>query len=305
MMAKLTLGLIALISLLLAVSPDFSQESPSFWQEDDWSAHLRLNSAEDSYQYFKEIHANESFEAHTAAHQFGQALYDIYGLRGMSVCDQDFGGGCLHGYIGQMVIVDGTGHLDSIIKECELVNPDNILDCRHGIGHGLQLIFGYSENALGQALNSCKEKFYATNYDESLDPTKQCYHGVFMEYNQQNITHGDIFTHREFNDDNLYNPCDVLDEEYKSACYYRLVRLWVISHSSENPIKLYPEIGDWCESMPDLNQLESCQRGLWTTITSYGGVDDFDTATEVCEATFDKHDAYSSCIAEVSDFFSS
>lgn len=267
--------------------------------ESDWVAYLEDHSGEEAYAYFKQLHAGKSFAAHTAAHEFDKALYTVHGTAGITVCDAEFKGGCMHGLAGQMLLLDGVEKWPEFIKICSEAEGENIIDCRHSVGHGFMILKDYSHEAMLQALQRCREAFYLKDQSAGEDEHRECYHGVFMEYNQQNVGHENITTYRELDLTQPYYPCDVLDEEYKKACYHRLTRLWVLAQPHEEDHVLFRILGRWCREMVDSVYENTCDSGISTTITSYAEIREQSKAEAMCREAFTDTQKQLQCFALV------
>ena len=81
--------------------------------------------------------------------------------------------------------------------------------CVHGIGHGLMAWTSYE---LNDALEICKE------LSEGVDQ-RSCYSGIFME-NVIGGLSGSIGHFPEYLSDDPHFPCNAIDAEYVTACYF-------------------------------------------------------------------------------------
>lgn len=96
---------------------------------------------------------------HIAAHTFGEALYDVEGLAGFSVCDNDFSQGCFHQFFGSSVQAEG---IDTSLRETKglcaaQARIEDRRTCEHGLGHGILGYLGYDLKNLTGALSMCKK----------------------------------------------------------------------------------------------------------------------------------------------------
>lgn len=296
------LGMIVVISPMFSWPVEFDHRDIINWTEVEWMQYMRHHTAKDSHDRLQRGLFGKTFEGHTPGHEFGHALYEIFEERGMPICDSSYYGGCLHEYNARMILDQGADKVLDAVETCREVwgerDPSNLQNCHHGIGHAFLMMFGYNETGLKQALEYCRKEVYANVADGQ---SKECYDGAFMDFNQQNITHQSLFTHRDFDPTNPYYPCDVVEAEYRSSCYYRLTRLWVVAHDAGSRAEQYAVLGNWCRNMPDQQLLDICRLGVNSSIVTYGGAQNMDEATEACRAAYTEPDGYDSCLIKVED----
>ena len=99
-----------------------------------------------------------------------------------------------------------VAHLCPIDKEN--VNWMHERDCIHGIGHGLTKLYNYNTTA---AVSNCNE-FMA------LWAQSACSRGIFMENNDHFMKTGK----GDYDEKEIYAPCDKTVEKFAPQCYYYL-----------------------------------------------------------------------------------
>ncbi len=296
------LRLVMAMAFGLVVSGVPASEGSSFplqpTTEAQWREYMQVHTARESYKQFRFMHGQDDISTHTKAHQFGHALFAVFGSEAMGVCGDAISGGCLHGYLSKMIIDQGIESVSEIIALCKEGRADATFDnCEHSAGHALLYAYGYTEGNLSDALELCTKNFP----DDATDTlqSNQCYHGAFMEFYQKNTEHSDTVTTRPFDESNPYTPCDTLDLRYKDICYYRLTQLWVLAGQAEAGTQLYEKLGTWCRAIPDGASLPACQLGLQLGIATYRHVTNPTEGTSLCEAAFPPGTALSDCLLTI------
>lgn len=174
---------------------------------------------------------------HTAAHLFGELLYDQFGLHGLGFCTPAFNDGCYHAFLGKALAKEGAGIFPRIAQLCADSGPAES-HCYHGAGHGIVSFFGYEEKDLLPALNVC-DTF-------SSKGANSCLGGVFMEYNFWLLRHGpNIFSGdmRPAGKD-INEPCITIPQKFRASCYFSQPDWWKsIFHSD------YQKVGELCSTL--------------------------------------------------------
>lgn len=155
-------------------------------------------------------------DCHMPAHRAGRFAYSIYSTEAFRSIASECHAGGFHGAVEAYFKEHGTAHLADDVKvicRSEL-NQFFSHQCMHGIGHGLMAASNYD---LPHALENCT-------------PLKEwqssCWTGVFME----NIVGGldgheghqekHAASAKHYLNDDPHYPCTIVDEQYKSACYF-------------------------------------------------------------------------------------
>lgn len=114
---------------------------------------------------------------HLIAHALGQILYEQQGVKGITVCDNNFGNGCSHAIVINEFVKRGVSAVHTIAETCRNAPGGTVsyVMCFHGVGHG---VLGYTNYDMPQALELCKKfKLYKTSDTEY----RECIGGVVME----------------------------------------------------------------------------------------------------------------------------
>jgi hypothetical protein len=120
--------------------------------------------------------------------------------------------------------------------------------CEHGIGHGVLEYFGH-EN-LVRALEGCRKI--------AKNPQSGCYKGVFMEYNVPSVLEGGKNNRiRYFDESNPFDPCYLLENEFRYACYFQLPQWWEKVMNED-----YGRIGVLCNEVSDAELKDACYKGV-------------------------------------------
>ncbi len=244
-----------------------------------WKEQIARIGAQAAYNEFAVSVASSSIELqHTGAHDFGAALFDQEGMKGLAICDARFSYGCFHEFLGRAISKLGLGAVERLNQGCMDALPQSVLSCQHGIGHGVLAYLGYDEKALSEALQVC----HGLPYN---DPIGGCYGGVFMEYNVRTML-GRSGALRDIQSDTMLAPCDSLSEEYASACYFWQPQLWHQTFIAEGATTsvAFKRMGSLCESLKGDAYLRDCFEGIGNIIAPSA---DFDgrKAAILCDST--------------------
>ncbi len=210
---------------------------------------------------------------HAVAHVFGKELYKSVGSIGVSVCDGSFAFGCFHGFFNAAIGKNGPKEVLEIDQMCiKKFGADNI-GCQHGIGHGVAEYFGPKK--IDQSLQICKSL-------EWKYKLMGCSGGVFMEYLMPTLgddNPGSVSV-IPLNESNPYEPCNVLDEFYRSECYYNLGLYY--SHTTNSHIQSLT----LCEDVINSIYKKTCLLGLGNGYFTTNGRD-IKKTIEICSKAKD------------------
>lgn len=210
-------------------------------------------SAVGAFEFFKTENAKRPVPAqHTAAHLFGEVLYEKKGLEGLSVCDGSFGFGCFHTLIGLAIADHGTGVVKDLDAACITAYGPGGTGCFHGLGHGLLSYFGYTNIGADRALSLCGTLSWQR-------PLGGCADGVFMEYNFRTMEADPSKQYRPFTEADTYEPCLSLSM-YAEGCYFGLPAWWATA--LPNDTSLPARLGALCEGVATGDLKRSCYRGI-------------------------------------------
>lgn len=222
--------------------------------KEEWKKVIKEEGGEVAYSKFLKVANQSEIEPHEQAHAFGEALYEIEGITGLSFCDSSFEFGCYHSFFGVAVQQEGIGVLPKFNEACTTKYGERNLPCQHGIGHGV-LVYTDYEN-LNQALELCETI--------STLPTGGCSSGVFMEYNFHTMDESTDGYVRDVKDD-LYEPCNTMPERFQPSCYLEQVQWWQTIFNSD-----FKHIGNLCNVLPQASaNYTACFNGIGNYIAAF------------------------------------
>jgi hypothetical protein len=252
------IGVLAVVSLLL-LSKNFESKRPS--SREGYGAYvvalLKRHEPKEAFAVLKKDFSSAAQEeAHTAAHEFGHALYQWAGQNSFSICDGSFGFGCFHTFIPAAIDDKGVSVVSALDQECIKAFGPLSLGCFHGIGHGLMAYHGYSKRGLNDALSLCETLSWKRPYGGCRD-------GVFMEYNFR-TAEGSVLPTRELLESSRFEPCDAVGKSSREACFFSLPTWWEASLSKEEGrvAWMYAQCGKLVEK-----DSEACLRGMGYALT--------------------------------------
>ncbi len=185
------------------------------------------------YGKLKDNYMTSSIQ-HGVAHVFGELLYEVDGLAGVSVCDTSLFYGCFHAFMAKAVAENGLETLSEINLYClEKFGMEN--GCQHGLGHAVMQYRGL--DSLTQALEDCSKFEVGSG---------SCMEGVFMEFNLPIVegAGGVEVTVREVINGDYYYPCFSVREDSRDECFFELPRWWM-RVENEDLVK----VGQLCERL--------------------------------------------------------
>ena len=164
----------------------------------------------------------EPTSAHQITHTVGRTTGERFGLTGEAFlqCPTDFDYGCHHGFFeaGLAVVSVPAEFIEQTCKSMPDVPPYAKTACYHGSGHALVMNYSYG---LYEPLEQC-------DMLEHEHRRHDCYSGVFMENvgGAQGRKISDEIDNG-FRNDDLFAPCNTLDERHKTLCYQSQVSYWM------------------------------------------------------------------------------
>lgn len=242
-----------------------------------WESRIKAVGGIAAYQEFAQSVANLTPQKqHSAAHEFGGALYKTLGVAGLSVCDTRFSYGCYHEFLGEAIATLGLSSVTSLNEACFAALDERGLACQHGIGHGVAAYEGYTDEALLRSLAVCDT--LAHN-----DPVGGCVGGAFMEYNMRTML-GDDGVIRPDTGNELH-PCDLLAGTHKEACVFWQTQWWNISlrHPVPNAAARFAQLGARCDEFGTTFKRQ-CYEGVGNITTPDAKFDPAQTIV-LCKAT--------------------
>ena len=113
---------------------------------------IRSVGGERAYNRLADAVANLSADdQHEYGHLFGDALYKVEGLKGITVCDTRFSYGCFHQILSDAMITYGPSAVTMLDQKCKAVLQDAYLSCQHGLGHGIMVSIGLNKEGYDEA----------------------------------------------------------------------------------------------------------------------------------------------------------
>jgi hypothetical protein len=216
-----------------------------------------LGGAQAYHKFKKKNQLLKTTAQHNSAHVFGEALYSSLGLKGITICDDDFNYGCYHSVIGNTLGREGLDKIEEINEECATTNE--FLKCQHGIGHGIVTYLGYDSDNLKQSLEICDTL-------KNRDHIGGCFTGVFMEYNFQTMLSEDAKI-RNFDKEAPLSPCDTLPTNFQDPCLFEQANWWLQVLPGDLTQKI-TRIDQYCRDL-SVNQHEACYTGLGVHYPTY------------------------------------
>ena len=163
-------------------------------------------------------YAEVGYYCHGPAHHLGMFLYETTQNLTKTLefaAKRDCGGAMYHGgienyFLSEMILNKGDADEIEFTHICVTLADDakkmKRVECAHGIGHGLAKVYDYD---VFSGVKRC---------DELSDPTERriCYEGLFMA----NVVAYTEIGGGTFDKDDLFYPCNKLDDKYAGACFY-------------------------------------------------------------------------------------
>ena len=164
--------------------------------------------------------------AHNIQHEAGLYLYDTRGIEGIVLCKPTFRYACHHAFVIEAIAERGQKAIPEIMKRCSTEGRFVATQCAHGIGHGFEALYEYSD--LPRAIRDCRSGIGTSS------PTNLywCFAGIFME-NAIGFHEGAPSPYRLYNASDPFYPCN---EKFVK----KMARRACLIVQSENTLYLYP-----------------------------------------------------------------
>ncbi len=227
-----------------------------------WSALIERDGAEKAREeYLRVTKTVTPVSQHSAAHAFGRALYEQFGVEGLRYCDVEYRGGCIH----EMIARDFLDEEDPLSSASQCVEYEISVACEHALGHGFAAFFGYDEEGLRKGLARCTEIGAA-------EMIHGCAFGVFMEYYFKDLQGPSV---QDPDSTNAYELCGSFEGISRSACFYNISTLWFLSKEGSADGEAWPfEIAQRCRDLPDMGtDRVDCAAGVGRSIASLGTIE--------------------------------
>lgn len=130
-----------------------------------------------AYEVLKIAPIPPNIDMHLMGHVVGDILYKQQGMKGITVCTQDFRNACSHSIVVGLLLEKGEGVLPQIGQVCRQAPGGSgaYTMCFHGLGHG---ILAYTNYDLAKAAQLCaKTSTRGADGEEAV----QCIGGTIME----------------------------------------------------------------------------------------------------------------------------
>ena len=241
-------------------------------EKEGWERRLSKEDIKKVYDDFKQFYNDATPDSqHFLAHTFGEMLFKIEGISGLPFCDYTFGGGgCFHELVSISIHENGFANISDLAQQCvELDSKRGILECKHGIGHGLLFYLGYTYTDVLESLHQCVNMSNIPKMSQD-NFVRGCVGGVFMEYNA-NFSFDENGAQRVFDASRPYNFCDSLESSLGPACYFWMAQWWNISLFEFKD--KYETISDLCSGVEDQENRKWCFYGMGHTVVPDSGWD--------------------------------
>lgn len=287
-------SLLALMCVLVIFTEPREQMSQT--EESYWEQQINTLGGVGALEKFADavvsLNANEQ---HLKAHMFGGALYDQLGAKGISVCDTRFSYGCFHELLGRAIAELGLSSLAELNDVCIDRLGEDAHFCQHGLGHGIQTYFGYTQADVRDAMRVCKDLPHN-------DAIGGCAGGIFMEYNFRTMLAEDGEVRQ---DDNIFTPCDTLEKGAMSSCFFWQSEWWYAHLSHNEMYNDFHTLGKYCEKV--VNKYgeafrELCFRGIGN-VTPQASNFNLQKSRQLCAEVSDTAQDVSNCIQQAETFF--
>jgi hypothetical protein len=194
---------------------------------------------------------DEQTTCHDIAHHLAHFLFEYFDRdvsEALSHVDSTCGNALYHGIIEYSLIDQmNSKNIDrddvDITSTCKNIgsSPTTNLhtQCVHGIGHAIAQLY---EHDVFEGIKRCDDL-------ELLSEQDMCYDGFFMDNDHENFfTKGG-----DFDKDDIYYPCNKLDEKYKERCYF-FQGYYILRENG----KSYEPSLEQCSNLPDEKYIGKC-----------------------------------------------
>lgn len=199
----------------------------------------------------REKYKDEPYDAqHMSLHYFGEMLYELKGVSGLSLCEDWYGFGCYHGFLLVAIEYEGYEIVPDLDSAC-IERHGHTMEtetCQHGIGHGLTE--ASARNPL-KAIEAC-------DLVADVYPKLGCASGVFMEYfaPTESDKRTQAWMRPPFDKDNPLNVCSEFTGLSLATCLFEIQSWW------QDVGKLTPQnVEALCNSVDDQEAREFCLIG--------------------------------------------
>jgi hypothetical protein len=228
------------------------------------------------------------YPCHEIGHHLGMWLNAYVGdpLEALEIAKQQCGGSIFHGIIQNYLQIQKFKNISlddiDIHEICSRFKNEssfiNRWQCLHGLGHGLADIYNYD---IKTAINRCDE------FEPGLEQIS-CSKGIFM----QNVVHWAETGNGDFEEEDLYYPCNVSPSKYAPSCYhYHITYMAAMSGGARVQI---PDAFDLCDGITPEEEIKFCYYGMGRQMQSRTYLD-WERALFLCQQG-DRKDLHPYCL---------
>ena len=217
---------------------------------------------------------DKKYACHKVGHHLGMWLYGHIGDLGESLKEAKMicGGAIYHGVIQNFFAIEHFKDADpsqiDFVDMCPNIkgHPYSIdrWQCLHGLGHGLTVFY---DNDVFEAVKICEQ--FEPGWEQI-----SCSKGVFMQNVVENIQRDE----GEFDENDIYYPCNKVDEKWAPQCYHYHTT-YILKQNKLNVFDSYDE----CDGIEPDEFVVYCYHGLGRQFeaNTKGRVEN---AVQLCEA---------------------
>ena len=230
---------------------------------------------------------DEKVTCHQNAHHLGHFLFEYFDRdveKALANTNNKCGNALYHGVLEDSLLGEIRSENTSledldVTSTCINVgdSPDsNVrLQCLHGMGHAIVMAYDYD---LFNAIKRCDDFQTFAEQDMCLD-------GAFMQNHVENFNNGGGV----FDKDDIYYPCNVVDEKYQNRCY--IYQAYYILKG--NNYSYLPTFED-CERIPTSSEkiIGGCFGGVSNYLSVRTYQTDVDGIAKMCSEANLKYQSY-------------
>ncbi len=228
------------------------------------------------------------YPCHEIGHHLGMWLNAYVGDEqdALILAQQQCGGSIFHGVIQNHLQIQKFKNISiseiNIHELCSKFIEDSSFiyrwQCLHGLGHGLADIYDYDVQS---AVIRCDE------FESNLEQIS-CSKGMFM----QNAVHWAETNTGDFDDNDLFYPCNAVPIKYAPPCYHYHISYMALKTGGINV--QVDDAFDLCDKISPEEMIRFCYYGMGREMESLT-TDDWEKALKLCQEG-DKEELYPFCI---------
>lgn len=229
----------------------------------------------------------EKVSCHKDAHHLGHFVYEFFDRdieKALSYTNNKCGNALYHGVIEDSLLFESRTN-DISIEDLDVTSTCNKIgdsitsnirqQCVHAMGHAIVLVY---DGDLFNAIKRCDEF-------ETAQEQEACLDGSFMQ------NHVAIFNSEGgvFDEEDIYYPCNNMDEKYQKWCYiyqaYYILR--------ENNYSYLPSFED-CENIPTADEkiIGGCIGGVANYMSAHIYTTNVDKIAKMCNEANPEYQSY-------------